>query len=476
MKVDTIIERALENGAHCSNGCSCLAVLASRLVDHRGKSFRSKLHRAVETCRAIETREKRKAFFLKSCADLGGVLDPSPVQLVKLDGPDCLLCITAVGKLFGYTSKEHEPMLSSVSKQILKQHRNALLLNKLCELFRQGKINTPTDDSKPFRIQWTKEVCEALGSDPLRLKFSRSINGIRPSNLLLVTERYPCLDSFVSSVGGCYFHMPEHLIPVLTLFRQRAHTLKDGWDDIASVGADLETKARVKYKVLKGAPDLLTAATMMSLKDAEKRAEIQRLRTTIQHLNDLIHATLNKLQADTEEAHSSTEITSAIEKCKTKRAKTVGLVDSDTERNHLRGRLEMIISFLLSDGHYFQRCHTDFKRAYFLKHKGRVFIGFAPLTKDGCFLHVWRRGERDGRRLFLPFGGVLILPCDALHGGGMRSALGSKNLRLHFYFFLDNVSPPGIMGNEYVDFDGVEYSDKYGPSRKSTDELAKLFV
>jgi len=103
-------------------------------------------------------------------------------------------------------------------------------------------------------------------------------------------------------------------------------------------------------------------------------------------------------------------------------------------------------------GTYFQRCHRDYKWNDIQEAGASLLIGFAPLTTDGMFLQIWEPGQPEGKIAFIPFGTFLLLPGDALHGGGFTTSEISSNQRLHFCFHLDGITPPNV-ANEHKDPD-----------------------
>lgn len=82
---------------------------------------------------------------------------------------------------------------------------------------------------------------------------------------------------------------------------------------------------------------------------------------------------------------------------------------------------------------YAQAPHRDFPT----EEMGTTVVVHAPMTWDGLLLQIWEEpsegGDEDssevlGRPLFVPFGGFVALPVEAIHGG----CFGSRgNLRFH---------------------------------------------
>jgi len=95
-------------------------------------------------------------------------------------------------------------------------------------------------------------------------------------------------------------------------------------------------------------------------------------------------------------------------------------------------------STLKSPGYAPQVPHYDFNSKVLSKHKGRIFIGVTPLSPAGAYLQVWEphRKTDPGQVVHIPYGTLLILPGDTVHGGGFHSDFKTNDLRLHFYFYI----------------------------------------
>jgi len=106
-------------------------------------------------------------------------------------------------------------------------------------------------------------------------------------------------------------------------------------------------------------------------------------------------------------------------------------------------------SFLKSLGHAPQVPHFDFTDRVLEEHRNKLYIAVTPLTKAGSYLQVWpiREERSPGEVIFIPFGVLLILPGDTIHGGGFQSCFMSLDLRLHLYIF---VNSSGGVRNENV--------------------------
>ena len=106
-------------------------------------------------------------------------------------------------------------------------------------------------------------------------------------------------------------------------------------------------------------------------------------------------------------------------------------------------------SFLKSLGHAPQVPHFDFTDRVLDEYQDKLYIAVTPLTKAGSYLQVWpiRDKRLPGEVIFIPFGVLLVLPGNTIHGGGFQSCFMSLDLRLHLYIF---VNSPGGVRNENV--------------------------
>jgi len=95
-------------------------------------------------------------------------------------------------------------------------------------------------------------------------------------------------------------------------------------------------------------------------------------------------------------------------------------------------------SYLKSPGCAPQFPHFDFNARELEKNAGKVFIAVTPLTEAGSYLQVWDQDAvgSPGEVLYIPYGTLLILPGNTLHGGGFQSCFELQDLRLHFYIYI----------------------------------------
>ena len=135
-------------------------------------------------------------------------------------------------------------------------------------------------------------------------------------------------------------------------------------------------------------------------------------------------------------------------------------------------KIDVDASFLCSEGHAPQRAHLDFNDADLSKGQGRTFLGFTPLAPSGCLLQVWRRQGGEGLVLFVPYGKLLLLPADTVHGGGFLLSRFTRDLRLHFYIYIDKAGQVIHRQNVYLDTDTYRDSAAIAEGRP----LAQLFA
>jgi hypothetical protein len=76
-------------------------------------------------------------------------------------------------------------------------------------------------------------------------------------------------------------------------------------------------------------------------------------------------------------------------------------------------------------------------------------LSFLPLTKAGMYLQVWNERESlMGMVLYVPFGSMLVLRGDVIHGGGFMSD-NNGNPRLHMYVQLKGNRFDLVPNNDY---------------------------
>lgn len=108
-------------------------------------------------------------------------------------------------------------------------------------------------------------------------------------------------------------------------------------------------------------------------------------------------------------------------------------------------------SYLKSPGFAPQFPHFDFHARELEKNSGKIYIAVTPLTAAGSYLQVWDKAVvgSAGVVLYVPYGTLLILPGDTLHGGGFQSCFESLDLRLHFYIYVKPCRGGIVNSNKY---------------------------
>jgi hypothetical protein len=120
-----------------------------------------------------------------------------------------------------------------------------------------------------------------------------------------------------------------------------------------------------------------------------------------------------------------------------------------------------------------QKPHIDFHWDVFDK-ANQPFVAFSPLSHDGCFLQLWdKNAPGPGNVCHIPFGVLLVVPGDTVHGGGFCSTL-KGDLRLHFYIFINQVNEVAY-SNTYVDRQGQALGVDF-PQCESMHEIQKIMV
>jgi len=131
-----------------------------------------------------------------------------------------------------------------------------------------------------------------------------------------------------------------------------------------------------------------------------------------------------------------------------------------------RGEVEYQGSFMKTDKTIPQPPHVDFKWELLQKEKDNLFIAFFPLTNEGMFLQLWKDKKceetTNGKIIFIPYGKMLVVPSDTIHGGGFKSG-ENGNLRFHLYIASHGSSLPLTHTNRYT--------EEYNPTKELSDRL-----
>jgi len=138
-------------------------------------------------------------------------------------------------------------------------------------------------------------------------------------------------------------------------------------------------------------------------------------------------------------------------------------------------------SFLHTEKTMPQPAHVDFTWETLELQKENLFLAFFPLTRDGMFLQVWKEvGSQEetsyGKVVFIPYGKMLILPSDTIHGGGFKSSYNG-NLRYHLYIAIRGTSLPTFQNNKYTEKHnrGLDMSDRFKDALGLNELVGSIF-
>ena len=114
-------------------------------------------------------------------------------------------------------------------------------------------------------------------------------------------------------------------------------------------------------------------------------------------------------------------------------------------------------SYMSTEHTMYQPAHVDYDYTILQKYGERLFLAFFPLTEEGAFLQLWQddekktkkkkndsstatgeeRKECEGTVVYIPYGKMLLMPSDTIHGGGFKNG-SAGNLRFHLYIALED--------------------------------------
>jgi len=106
--------------------------------------------------------------------------------------------------------------------------------------------------------------------------------------------------------------------------------------------------------------------------------------------------------------------------------------------NVAEDNLSIEFAMLKSQGYATQLPHYDFPQTVLNKHPGHIFLGLTPLTEAGAYLQLWQKDQpgEPGNVVYIPYGHLLVMPGDTLHGGGFQQCSQSLDPRLLLYIYI----------------------------------------
>mmetsp|Transcript_43526 Transcript_43526/g.74280 ORF Transcript_43526/g.74280 Transcript_43526/m.74280 type:complete len:391 (+) Transcript_43526:129-1301(+) len=162
-------------------------------------------------------------------------------------------------------------------------------------------------------------------------------------------------------------------------------------------------------------------------------------------------------------------------------------------------------SFMQTESTMYQPAHVDYDYPILSNYSQRLFLAFFPLTEEGAFLQLWQdQGPstaatngascgsdgnvapaavvQEGTVVYIPYGKMLILPSDTIHGGGFKCGKGG-NLRFHLYIDVEEEEDEtsktvgGKGGGEKESIALLEHPmNKYTEKHDRRRELCERFV
>lgn len=132
----------------------------------------------------------------------------------------------------------------------------------------------------------------------------------------------------------------------------------------------------------------------------------------------------------------------------------------------------------------YQPAHVDYDYPILEQYGNKLFLAFFPLTEEGAYLQLWQEPlleeENDnaaetvvveGTVVFIPYGKMLIMPSDTIHGGGFKRG-SSGNLRFHLYIALEEEKVQKENNITLLDHPMNKYTEKHDRRH----ELCERFV
>ncbi|KAL7492022.1 hypothetical protein ACHAWT_001276 [Skeletonema menzelii] len=138
-------------------------------------------------------------------------------------------------------------------------------------------------------------------------------------------------------------------------------------------------------------------------------------------------------------------------------------------------------SFMRTESTIYQPAHVDYDYPILEQYGHKLFLAFFPLTQEGAYLQLWQEPSKDdviaggdpieGTVVFIPYGKMLIMPSDTIHGGGFKRG-SSGNLRFHLYIALEEEEVRREDNITLLDHPMNKYTEKHDRRH----ELCERFV
>eukprot|EP00970_Alexandrium_tamarense_P002096 scaffold283_cov194-Alexandrium_tamarense.AAC.9 len=137
-------------------------------------------------------------------------------------------------------------------------------------------------------------------------------------------------------------------------------------------------------------------------------------------------------------------------------------------------------SYLQTEQTMYQPAHVDYDYPILKQYGGKLFLAFFPLSKEGTFLQLWKATTKDdyddsttveGTVVYVPYGKMLIVPSDTIHGGGFKRGC-TGNLRFHLYIELLEDDNEAFQQGELLNHPMNRYTEEHDRRR----ELCERFV
>jgi len=145
-------------------------------------------------------------------------------------------------------------------------------------------------------------------------------------------------------------------------------------------------------------------------------------------------------------------------------------------------------SFMRTESTIYQPAHVDYDYPILEQYGNKLFLAFFPLTQEGAYLQLWQEpsssADEDystvgggggepilGTVVYIPYGKMLIMPSDTIHGGGFKRGC-SGNLRFHLYIALEEEQVRKETNITLLDHPMNKYTEKHDRRR----ELCERFV